>query len=51
MYRQQTTPLVSYYFKRSLLIEVDGSALPAAVYNRIREALPGQNKPTADTKI
>ena len=51
VYREQTTPLVSYYFKRSLLIEVDGSALPAAVYNRIREALPGRDRPTPDTRI
>jgi adenylate kinase len=51
VYREQTAPLDSYYLERSLLINVDGSASPAAVYEGIHAALSGLGRPNADAKV
>jgi adenylate kinase len=47
VYREQTSPLLSYYKERGLLRSVDGMAPPDVVFERIMEALgdSGKQKP------
>lgn len=44
VYREQTSPLLSYYKERGLLRSVDGMAPPDVVFERIMEALGDSGK-------
>ena len=44
VYHTQTAPLIAYYTKKGLLINVNGNATPDEVFAEVKEKLDGLNK-------